>query len=103
METRGCGSDSPGTRDDARRLGADEVVVSSNADEIQKHACRFDFVLDAVAADHDSNAFVMLLRGDGNIALVGAGRISQTRARALEVLPQAGAIPNRRFAPRRMT
>jgi uncharacterized zinc-type alcohol dehydrogenase-like protein len=63
---------SPGKKDDALRLGADEVVVSRNADEMQKHAFSFDFILDAVAADHDINAYLQLLRRDGNLTLVGA-------------------------------
>ena len=63
---------SPGKIDDAHRLGADEVVISRNADEMQKHAGSFDFILDAVAAPHDINAYLNLLRRDGNITLVGA-------------------------------
>ena len=63
---------SPGKKEDALRLGADEVVISRNADEMQKHAGSFDFILDAVAADHDINAYISLLRRDGNITLVGA-------------------------------
>jgi len=63
---------SPSKKEDARRLGADEVVVSRNADEMQKHAGSFDFILDAVSADHDINAYIQLLRRDGNITLVGA-------------------------------
>src|SRR5580704_1152574 len=63
---------SPGKKEDARRLGADEVVVSRNADEMQKHAGSFDFILDAVSADHDINAYINLLRRDGNITMVGA-------------------------------
>jgi alcohol dehydrogenase (NADP+) len=59
-------------RDDARRLGADEVVISKNADEMAKHAGSFDFILDAVAAPHDINAFINLLARDGNITMVGA-------------------------------
>ena len=59
-------------REDALRLGADEVVVSRNADEMQKHTGSFDFILDAVSADHDINAYLQLLRRDGNITLVGA-------------------------------
>jgi uncharacterized zinc-type alcohol dehydrogenase-like protein len=57
---------------DALRLGADEVVLSRNADEMAKHTGSFDFILDAVAADHDINAYINLLRRDGNITLVGA-------------------------------
>ena len=52
---------SPGKKDDALRLGADEVVVSRNADEMKKHAGSFDFILDAVSADHDINAYLNLL------------------------------------------
>src|SRR5512132_3631203 len=63
---------SPGKKEDALRLGADEVVVSRNTDEMQKHAGSFDFILDAVSADHDINAYINLLRRDGNITLVGA-------------------------------
>jgi alcohol dehydrogenase (NADP+) len=63
---------SPDKQEDALRLGADEVVVSRNADEMQKHAGSFDFILDAVAANHDINAYINLLRRDGNITLVGA-------------------------------
>jgi uncharacterized zinc-type alcohol dehydrogenase-like protein len=63
---------SPGKREDALRLGAHEVVLSRNAEEMRKHAGSFDFILDAVAADHDVNAYVQLLRRDGNLTLVGA-------------------------------
>ncbi len=63
---------SPGKKDDALRLGADEVVISRNADEMQKHIGSFDFILDAVSANHDINAYINLLRRDGNITLVGA-------------------------------
>ena len=63
---------SPNKKDDAVRLGADEVVISKNADEMQKHAGSFDFILDAVSADHDINAYIQLLRRDGNITIVGA-------------------------------
>jgi alcohol dehydrogenase (NADP+) len=63
---------SPNKKDDALRLDADEVVISKNADDMQKHAGSFDFILDAVSADHDINAYINLLRRDGNITLVGA-------------------------------
>jgi len=63
---------SPNKKEDALRLGADEVVVSRNADEMQKHAGSFDFILDAVSADHDINAYLQLLRREGNLTLVGA-------------------------------
>jgi uncharacterized zinc-type alcohol dehydrogenase-like protein len=63
---------SPKKKEDAVRLGADEVVISRNADEMQKHNGSFDFILDAVSADHDISAYINLLRRDGNITLVGA-------------------------------
>jgi alcohol dehydrogenase (NADP+) len=63
---------SAGKKEDAHRLGADEVVVSRNANEMQKHAGSFDFILDAVSADHDISAYIQLLRRDGNLTLVGA-------------------------------
>jgi len=63
---------SPGKKEDALRLGADQVVVSKNSDEMQKHVGSFDFILDAVSANHDINAYLQLLRRDGNLTLVGA-------------------------------
>lgn len=63
---------SPSKKEDALRFGADEVVVSHNIDEMQKHAVSFDFILDAVSANHDINTYINLLRRDGNITLVGA-------------------------------
>jgi uncharacterized zinc-type alcohol dehydrogenase-like protein len=63
---------SPGKTEDALRLGADEVVVSRNADEVAKHAGSFDFILDAVSANHDINMYINLLARDGNLTLVGA-------------------------------
>lgn len=59
-------------KEDAFRLGADEVVVSRNTDEMQKHAGSFDFILDTISAVHDINAYIQLLRRDGNITIVGA-------------------------------
>ncbi len=63
---------SPSKVEDAKRLGADEVVISANAGEMQKHAGSFDFILDCVSADHDINAYINLLTRDGNMTLVGA-------------------------------
>ena len=63
---------SPGKKEDALRLGADEVVISRNADEVKKHSESFDFILDSVSADHDISAYINLLKRDGNITLVGA-------------------------------
>jgi uncharacterized zinc-type alcohol dehydrogenase-like protein len=63
---------SPGKKEDALRLGADEVVLSKDANEMAKHAGSFDFILDAVAASHDINAYINMLARDGNITMVGA-------------------------------
>jgi alcohol dehydrogenase (NADP+) len=63
---------SPGKTADARRLGADEVVVSRNADEVKRHANSFDFILDTVAAPHDLDTYLALLKRDGTLCLVGA-------------------------------
>jgi uncharacterized zinc-type alcohol dehydrogenase-like protein len=63
---------SPNKKEDALRLGADDVVISRNIDQMSKHEGSFDFILDAVSAEHDINAYIQLLRRDGSIALVGA-------------------------------
>jgi uncharacterized zinc-type alcohol dehydrogenase-like protein len=63
---------SPGKTADARRLGADEVVVSKNPDEVRRHVNSFDFILDTVAAPHDLDQYLGLLKRDGTLCLVGA-------------------------------
>ena len=63
---------SPGKREDAKRLGADEVVVSKNADEMAQHRDSFDFILNTVAAPHALDPFMELLKRDGTMTLVGA-------------------------------
>src|ERR1700739_2022121 len=63
---------SPSKKDDALRLGADEVVLSKDTNEMAKQAGSFDFILDAVAAPHDINAYINLLAHDGNLTMVGA-------------------------------
>jgi alcohol dehydrogenase (NADP+) len=62
---------SPGKTADALRLGAEEVVISKNETEMQKHVGSFDFILDAVSADHDLNAYLRLLKRDGTLTLLG--------------------------------
>jgi uncharacterized zinc-type alcohol dehydrogenase-like protein len=59
-------------REAAKALGADEVVVSRNAEEMAAHANSFEFILNTVAAPHDLDAFLTLLKRDGNLTLVGA-------------------------------
>jgi uncharacterized zinc-type alcohol dehydrogenase-like protein len=65
-------STSPKKTADAKRLGVDEVVISTNPAELQKHAASFDFILDTVSAEHDLNAYLQLLKKDGTMTLVGA-------------------------------
>ena len=63
---------SPDKREDALRLGASETVVSKNPDEMAAHANSFDFILNTVAAPHNLDAFLQLLKLDGTMVLVGA-------------------------------
>lgn len=58
-------------RNDAKALGANEVVNSRNKAEMTAHAKSFDFILDTVAAPHDLNALTSLLKRDGTLTLVG--------------------------------
>jgi uncharacterized zinc-type alcohol dehydrogenase-like protein len=58
--------------EDAKRLGADDVVLSKDAVQMQRYTGKLHFVLDAVSAQHDINAYLSLLRVDGSLALVGA-------------------------------
>jgi len=63
---------SPSKVEDAKRLGADDVVLSTDEAQMKKYAGKLHFVLDAVSAQHDINAYLNLLRVDGSLALVGA-------------------------------
>jgi len=63
---------SPNKKEDALRLGADETVISRNANEMEKHAGSFDFIIDTVSGNHDINAYINLLGVDGNLTMVGA-------------------------------
>jgi uncharacterized zinc-type alcohol dehydrogenase-like protein len=63
---------SPGKRADALRLGASDVVLSRNPEEMARHANSFDFILDCVAAHHDIDALLALLKRDATLTLVGA-------------------------------
>jgi uncharacterized zinc-type alcohol dehydrogenase-like protein len=62
---------SPNKKADALRLGADEVVISRNTDEMEKHLGSFHFILDTVSAEHDLNVYIDLLKRDGTLTLVG--------------------------------
>jgi alcohol dehydrogenase (NADP+) len=63
---------SPDKTADAKRLGADDVIISKNADEMQRHANSFDLILDTVSASHNLDAYVSLLKRDGTLCLLGA-------------------------------
>ena len=80
---------SPSKVEDAKRLGAHDVVLSKDKEQMKRYAGKLHFVLDAVSAQHDINAYLNLLRVDGSLALVGAPE---------HPLPVAAfsLIPNRR-------
>jgi uncharacterized zinc-type alcohol dehydrogenase-like protein len=59
-------------KEDALRLGADEVVISREPDQMSEHVGSFDFILDAVSTEHDINAYIQLLGRDGNITIIGS-------------------------------
>ncbi|KGE12930.1 NAD(P)-dependent alcohol dehydrogenase [Sphingobacterium deserti] len=58
--------------EDAKRLGADEIILSTDADQMRKNAGSLHFILDCVSASHDINAYLSLLKRDGSLTLVGA-------------------------------
>lgn len=62
---------SPGKTEDAKRLGADEVVISRDPEQMRQHMASFDFILNTVAAPHDLDQYLMLLKRDGSMCLVG--------------------------------
>lgn len=63
---------SPNKKEDALKLGANEVVISRNSDEMKQHMGTFDFILDTISADHDMNTYLSLLKHDGTLTIVGA-------------------------------
>src|SRR6185503_15426045 len=63
---------SPGKTEDAKRLGANEVVLSKDADEMLKHEASFNFIIDTVSAQHNLDPYLSLLKRDGTMTLVGA-------------------------------
>lgn len=63
---------SPNKKDAALKLGAHEVVISKNKDEMAKHANSFHFLLDTVSAPHDVNEYLALLKHEGTLCMVGA-------------------------------
>ena len=65
-------STSPSKIADAKRLGADEVIISTDADAMAAAARSFDFILNTVAAPHNLDPFIACLKRDGTMTLVGA-------------------------------
>lgn len=63
---------SPSKVADAKRLGADDVVLSKDEAQMQRYAGKLHFILDAVSAQHDINSYLSQLRVDGALVLVGA-------------------------------
>ncbi|MBA3237408.1 MAG: NAD(P)-dependent alcohol dehydrogenase [Parachlamydiaceae bacterium] len=63
---------SAGKAEDAKRLGADEIVISKNANEMKAQANKFDFIMNTVAASHNLDPFILLLKRDGVMCLIGA-------------------------------
>lgn len=61
----------PGKTEDAKRLGADEVVISKDPEQMQRHLASFDFILNTVAAPHNLDNYTALLKRDGTLCLVG--------------------------------
>ena len=83
---------SPDKEADGLRLGAHEVVVSKNTNDMNKHLGSLDFILDAVSAHHDVNAYLRLLKLDGTLTLVGIPE------KPLEVAAFNLILPRRQFA-----
>jgi uncharacterized zinc-type alcohol dehydrogenase-like protein len=62
---------SPDKETDAKRLGADEVVISNNPEEMQAHLQSFNFILDTVSASHNLDQYLGLLKRDGSLCMLG--------------------------------
>ena len=62
---------SPGKGQDAKRLGAEEVLVSTDAEAVKKHAKSFDLIIDTIPKAHDLNLYIDLLKRDKTLVLVG--------------------------------
>lgn len=83
---------SPNKKEDALRLGANEIILSKNQAEMDKHIQSFDFILDTVSAPHNPNAYLNLLKRDATMCLVGGPEVD------LPVTPFALIFKRRSFA-----
>jgi uncharacterized zinc-type alcohol dehydrogenase-like protein len=79
-------------REAARALGANEVVVSRSREEMAVHAKSFDFILNTVAAPHDLDALLVLLKRDGSMALVGAPATSHPSPNVFNLIMKRRSI-----------
>ena len=77
---------SPGKSADAKRLGAHEVVVSKNPEQMARHLNSFDFIIDTVAVPHDLDALLRLLKRDGSLCLVGVPEHPHPSPTVMELL-----------------
>jgi alcohol dehydrogenase (NADP+) len=73
---------------DAKRLGADEVVISQEPAQMEKHANSFDFILDTVWAGHEVNLYLNLLKRDGTLVLVGGAPEKPVSVSAFRLIPK---------------
>ncbi len=79
-------------REAAKALGADEVVVSRNAEEMKAHRKSFDFILNTVAVPHDLDPFLALLKRDGTLSLVGAPAMPHPSPNVFNLIMKRRAI-----------
>jgi uncharacterized zinc-type alcohol dehydrogenase-like protein len=77
---------SPGKSADAKRLGAHEVVVSKDREEMARHLNSVDFIIDTVAVPHDLDALLRLLKRDGSLCLVGVPEHPHPSPTVMELL-----------------
>jgi uncharacterized zinc-type alcohol dehydrogenase-like protein len=63
---------SPSKSEDAKKLGADEVLISKDQEQMKKHANSFDFLLNTIPVGHDMNPYTSLLKRDSTMVIVGA-------------------------------
>jgi len=83
---------SPAKMDDAKRLGADDAVLSTDAEQMKRYKSKMDLIIDTVSANHDINQYMNLLAIDGTMVLVGLPNS------ALELLPRSVISGRRSFA-----
>jgi alcohol dehydrogenase (NADP+) len=83
---------SPSKTEDAKRLGADEVILSNDANAMAKQSASFDFILDTVSAQHDIHPYLSMLKLDGTLVMVGLPE------KPIALTPAAICVPRRSVA-----